>query len=1163
MGINGEYLMNQLDALIADEKDGKVKAGLEYLHGRINQSYRDVDVTQDDIQDILTDPRAKDINSDNLDAVVSNLFESKNMGLDKIKKFAEENGIEIRVEGDTVYTKEYSDFSKLSEYAHSEGLSDISFIQENDNDMELDRIPSLDEFENQETNESIVGTTATVTDKDGKGEYIVTLDKEGKDGIWDATIKEITKNEHDYNNGDVLKVKAGNTHGTYWGMITESVDSLLKSIEAQDGKVETEEVEAIFKGKKEKNLHVYTDKVRNPNPWGLETVSSNGRRGYIIPLDESDLEPEVMELMEGIDMEQDRAKWNAALQVYNKIGHDKITDKQAVSNAIKGIKLDIDPQVVLDTFKGVNTSLSKKDPKTLEKAKKSLGRGNSDTEKLMLAMIDNMSEMNEGIELHHYKDRLPGTPKTDALPFDKLEDAIKKAEEISKTGEYAEIFQDGKLMGHAYRGSKFFKKTDEALKDKEAFRKVYTDAIKDVFELDPKDKDQYGNYVETHIDAVVNWVDSGKDVDLSFAEDAWLEFERMTKTGADRKDAKALVNSAKGLIGEEEQIDESSLNLPKEGDMNTKRGKTIVKSLDIGDTDRAFDIMSKIADTGKDDEWADAKKVYQGFNDELIKSYKSYNEKVGNDEFHIAYESSLNEEYWVPEKDMKLLRDDVVDSIKTHQLKKADGATAKKLEKAEKGGEPMAKLSIGNQYFANDVIWITTKEGDRYYTNDSDLKSLDESNESLDTSMWTGTADAQKKKADAYSKAGLTQAQADFIEKVTHGGDSGVSFKEKMNFLATITDDDKSEIDWNIKSWDRNMIKANNDMVKTIKNGAKRANENNENDTDMNESIKDLGAIKKSIKDTFGIGDDQKSIHKGDLSTMYPDATEEEINGAVELLKGDGWAIEESSEEGGEGEGAENTNEEVYTMSDGFNWNMLSKQDAMKAWKKGEEVFGIDKGNETEHLIETEADFNDWDYFGQEGVNEAYEGSHGSNGNGEAENTDEANPVDTKNLFDVSAEVYDKLPYEHSSNPDMVKKALKELGYSDDDKTVKMVVDTIEGVKNENLNESKSRFGGLDHSDAPLPMFESFQGARGQKPSKKVFENAAKEMQRDLKIMDGLDKPLNKLVDAAARAFKDIKDSELSDYADNFWTALIDLRHELGDKYNEFVDKVNAEMAKA
>lgn len=1064
MGINGEYLMNQLDALIADERDGKVKAGLEYLHGRINQSYRDMDVTQDDIQDILTDPRAKDINSDNLDAVVSDLFESKNMGLDKIKKFAEENGIEIRVEGDTVYTKEYSDFSKLSEYAHSEGLDDISFIQESDNDMELDRIPSLDEFENQETNESIAGTTATVTDKDGKGEYIVTLDKEGKDGIWDATIKEITKNEHDYNNGDVLKVKAGNTHGTYWGMITESVDSLLKSIEAQDGKIETEEVEAIFKGKKEKNLHVYTDKVRNPNPWGLETVSSNGRRGYIIPLDESDLEPEVMELMEGIDMEQDRAKWNAALQVYNKIGHDKITDKQAVSNAIKGIKLDIDPQVVLDTFKGVNTSLSKKDPKTLEKAKKSLGRGNSDTEKLMLAMIDNMSEMNEGIELHHYKDRLPGTPKTDALPFDKLEDAIKKAEEISKTGEYAEIFQDGKLIGHAYRGSKFFKKTDEALKDKEAFRKVYTDAIKDVFELDPKDKDQYGNYVETHIDAVVNWVDSGKDVDLSFAEDAWLEFERMTKTGADRKDAKALVNSAKGLIGEEEQIDESSLNLPKEGDMNTKRGKTIVKSLDIGDTDRAFDIMSKIADSGKNDEWADAKKVYQGFNDELNTMYKDYNQQLGLGDMHKAYESEVNEEYWVPEKDMKLLRDDVVDSIKTHQLKKADGATAKKLEKAEKGGEPMAKLSIGNQYFANDVIWITTKEGDRYYTNDSDLKSLDE---------------------------------------------------------------------------------------------------NNENDTDMNESIKDLGAIKKSIKDTFGIGDDQKSIHKGDLSTMYPDATEEEINGAIELLKGDGWAIEESSEEGGEGEGAENANEEVYTMSDGFNWNMLSKQDAMKAWKKGEEVFGIDKSNETEHLIETEADFNDWDYFGQEGVNEAYEGSHGSNGNGEAENTDEANPVDTKNLFDVSAEVYDKLPYEHSSKPDMVKKALKELGYSDDDKTVKMVVDTIEGVKNENLNESKSRFGGLDHSDAPLPMFESFQGARGQKPSKKVFENAAKEMQRDLKIMDGLDKPLNKLVDAAARAFKDIKDSELSDYADNFWTALIDLRHELGDKYNEFVDKVNAEMAKA
>lgn len=47
-----------------------------------------------------------------------------------IKKFAEDNGIEISVKGNDIFVKGYDNFKKLSEYARSENLVSLDFIQE-------------------------------------------------------------------------------------------------------------------------------------------------------------------------------------------------------------------------------------------------------------------------------------------------------------------------------------------------------------------------------------------------------------------------------------------------------------------------------------------------------------------------------------------------------------------------------------------------------------------------------------------------------------------------------------------------------------------------------------------------------------------------------------------------------------------------------------------------------------------------------------------------------------------------------------------------------------------------------------------------------------------------------------------------------------------------
>ena len=57
---------------------------------------------------------------------------------------------------------------------------------------------------------------------------------------------------------------------------------------------------------------------------------------------------------------------------------------------------------------------------------------------------------------------------------------------------------------------------------------------------------------------------------------------------------------------------------------------------------------------------------------------------------------------------------------------------------------------------------------------------------------------------------------------------------------------------------------------------------------------------------------------------------------------------------------------EIYTMSDGFQWELLPKSEAIKRFKTGESIYRIDRDSETEGLIESEEDFEDFEEFGIE-----------------------------------------------------------------------------------------------------------------------------------------------------------------------------------------------------
>ena len=76
--IGGYYLMKQLKDIAQDAKrngEGKLNKALMYLYARINQSYRDSDVSSNDILDLLTDPRGRKYSKDIPTWMIDDLFE--------------------------------------------------------------------------------------------------------------------------------------------------------------------------------------------------------------------------------------------------------------------------------------------------------------------------------------------------------------------------------------------------------------------------------------------------------------------------------------------------------------------------------------------------------------------------------------------------------------------------------------------------------------------------------------------------------------------------------------------------------------------------------------------------------------------------------------------------------------------------------------------------------------------------------------------------------------------------------------------------------------------------------------------------------------------------------------------------------------------------------
>jgi len=82
--IGGYYLMKQLKDQAQDAKrsgERKVAKALMFLYNRINQSARDIDLSADDLNDFLNDPRGRKHARDLPDWMIDDLFEGVNRKL--------------------------------------------------------------------------------------------------------------------------------------------------------------------------------------------------------------------------------------------------------------------------------------------------------------------------------------------------------------------------------------------------------------------------------------------------------------------------------------------------------------------------------------------------------------------------------------------------------------------------------------------------------------------------------------------------------------------------------------------------------------------------------------------------------------------------------------------------------------------------------------------------------------------------------------------------------------------------------------------------------------------------------------------------------------------------------------------------------------------------
>jgi len=105
--IGGYYLMKQLKDLAQDAKrsgERKVAKALMYLHDRINQSSRDIDLNADDLNDFLNEPRGRKHARDLPDWMIDDLFESVNkklteistLGVSGLKSFAKKHKYSVK-----------------------------------------------------------------------------------------------------------------------------------------------------------------------------------------------------------------------------------------------------------------------------------------------------------------------------------------------------------------------------------------------------------------------------------------------------------------------------------------------------------------------------------------------------------------------------------------------------------------------------------------------------------------------------------------------------------------------------------------------------------------------------------------------------------------------------------------------------------------------------------------------------------------------------------------------------------------------------------------------------------------------------------------------------------------------------------------------------------
>ena len=108
--------------------------------------------------------------------------------------------------------------------------------------------------------------------------------------------------------------------------------------------------------------------------------------------------------------------------------------------------------------------------------------------------------------------------------------------------------------------------------------------------------------------------------------------------------------------------------------------------------------------------------------------------------------------------------------------------------------------------------------------------------------------------------------------------------------------------------------------------------------------------LKKAVKNLVA------DYEKEDDKSFFEQAAKDNIDKLLSMVKAHApEAISKKKETSG-----------IYTTSDGFKWKLLSKDEAKKRFKEDKEVYGLNRDDESEALIEETKDFDRFDEFGIE-----------------------------------------------------------------------------------------------------------------------------------------------------------------------------------------------------